>query len=196
MLSAIRHFARITLFILSTPPEAQLSTCLDLAYRQTRTSDGNSQSHARQSAWYPLPRLLKLSPPPPPPPPTKYLSYATGSSSNTYLIILLLETCTSPLYVFALYHLRRNFFKPRPLLSEKLAFGCALFSNMESDTGMIQKTIIASFVTCCCTSYRCSCINYPWTSTDPSTYINTVKEGGLSLPSSCEGGGGGGLQPP
>ena len=34
--------------------------------------------------------------------------------------------------------------KPCPLVSEKLAFGCALFSNVESDTGMIQKTIIAS----------------------------------------------------
>ena len=44
--------------------------------------------------------------------------------------------------------------KPRPLISEKLAFGCALFSNVESRTAMIQKTIIASFATCCCTSYK------------------------------------------
>ena len=28
MLSAIRHFAKITLFMASTPPEAQMSTCL------------------------------------------------------------------------------------------------------------------------------------------------------------------------
>ena len=45
---------------------------------------------------------------------------------------------------------RGEIFKPHPLTSEKLAFGCALF-NVESDTGMIQKTIIASFATCCCT---------------------------------------------
>ena len=45
-------------------------------------------------------------------------------------------------------------FKPQLLFSEKLAFGGTLFSNMESDTGIIQKTIIASFATCCCTSYR------------------------------------------
>ena len=44
---------------------------------------------------------------------------------------------------------RDEIFKPRSLTSEKLAFGCALF-NVESDTGMIQKTI-ASFATCCCT---------------------------------------------
>ena len=39
------------------------------------------------------------------------------------------------------YH-ARNFIKPHPLISEKLAFGCTLLSNVESDTGMIQKTII------------------------------------------------------
>ena len=41
MLTAIRYFARITLFIASKPLEAQLCTCLDLAYR---TLDGTSQS--------------------------------------------------------------------------------------------------------------------------------------------------------
>ena len=78
-------------------------------------------------------------------------------------------------------------FKPRPLTSEKLAFGCALF-NLESDTGVIQKTIIASFATCCCTK---STEHINWrvpVYTYPSTYINTVKE--LSR------GGGGVLQPP
>ena len=65
-------------------------------------------------------------------------------------------------------------FKPRPLTSEKLACGCALFS-VESDTGMIQKTI-ASFATCYCTkttehiNWRVPVYTYP------STYINTVKE--------------------
>ena len=64
--------------------------------------------------------------------------------------------------------------KPRPLTSEKLVFGCALF-NVESDTGMIQKTI-ASFATCCCTkntehiNWRVPVYTYP------STFINTVKE--------------------
>ena len=34
-----------------------------------------------------------------------------------------------------------------PLITEKLLFGCALFSNVELDRGMIQKTIITSFAT-------------------------------------------------
>ena len=37
--------------------------------------------------------------------------------------------------------------KLHPLISEKFAFGCALFSNVELDIGTIQKTIIASFAT-------------------------------------------------
>ena len=37
---------------------------------------------------------------------------------------------------------RGEIFKLRPLTSEKLAFGCALF-NVELDTGMIQKTMKA-----------------------------------------------------
>ena len=69
---------------------------------------------------------------------------------------------------------RGEIFKPRPLTSEKLVFGYALF-NVESDTGMIQKTI-ASFATCCCTK---STEHINWrvpVYTYPSTFINTVKE--------------------
>ena len=67
---------------------------------------------------------------------------------------------------------RGEIFKPRPLISEKLVFGCALFFNVESDTGLIQKTIIASFATCCCTK---STEHINWrvpVYTYPSTYIN------------------------
>ena len=43
MLSAIHHFARITIFIETTLPEAQLSMCLDLAYDENM-KDGKSES--------------------------------------------------------------------------------------------------------------------------------------------------------
>ena len=73
---------------------------------------------------------------------------------------------------------------------------------MESDRGMIQKTIIASFLlnlqpvaiqaTDAPVLITCGHAQLIYL----SSYINTVKEGGPSLPSSCEREGGGGLQPP
>ena len=61
---------------------------------------------------------------------------------------------------------------------------------MESDTGMIQKMIITSFATCCCPSYEEYVAHkMVGTGTYPSTYINTVKEGGKGSPVVVKGGG-------
>ena len=70
--------------------------------------------------------------------------------------------------------------KPRPLISEKLAFGCALFSTVELDTGMIQKTIIASFATFCCTKstwhikWRLRRYSPPTPHSTPCSYIAEI----------------------
>ena len=92
-----------------------------------------------------------------------------------------------------------KFLKPCPLISEKLAFGCTLFPNVESDTGIIQKMKIASFATIAVqatdapllitSGQRVHDTKMASTGTYLSTYLITVNEGGLSLPSSCEGEG-------
>ena len=70
-------------------------------------------------------------------------------------------------------------------ISEKLTFGCAL---LELDTGVIQmmKSLHLQLV-----AVQSIYVAHKMatTGTYPSIYINAVKEGGLSLPSSCEGGG-------
>ena len=60
---------------------------------------------------------------------------------------------------------------------------------MELDTGMIQMMIITSFAAVQATDAPVLISRgHAQLNTYPSVYINTVKEGGLSLPSSCERG--------
>ena len=106
------------------------------------------------------------------------------SSHNYVFLNVILAEFVFLLFVCVLMNVAKEMVFIRGGLSfssfgvRKTCLGCALFSNVELDTGMIQKTIIASFATCCCTSYRCSCINYLWTYTYLSEYLYKYSEGG------------------
>ena len=75
---------------------------------------------------------------------------------------------------------RPNFLKPSPLISEKLALGCALFSKRKKAQ---RKTTIGTILSVKFKDKEYAAHKMASTGTYPSTRLHTVKEGGYSPPS-------------
>ena len=76
---------------------------------------------------------------------------------------------------------RPNFLKPRPLISEKLALGCPLFSKRKQKAQ--RETTIGTILRVKFKDKEYAAHKMASTGTYPSTRLHTVKEGGYSPPS-------------